>query len=114
MDVLCTHGAGLDAHPKRGTAWRITPDSTGQQADGIRELKELGTLPLDWLARSDGLTQAGITQVAMERPGASWTPVCNLLEGTVPILLVHAVHVQRRPGRQPDQADACWRAKRMR
>jgi hypothetical protein len=64
-----THGAGLDAHKKSVTACRITPDPTGQQADGIMELKECGTMTVDLLALCDWLAEAGITQVAMESPG---------------------------------------------
>jgi transposase len=29
MEVMFTHGAGLDVHKKRITACRVTPDPTG-------------------------------------------------------------------------------------
>jgi hypothetical protein len=45
-------------------ACRATRDPTGQQADGIMELKEFGTMTADLLALSDWLAAAGTTHVA--------------------------------------------------
>jgi hypothetical protein len=47
MDVVFTHGAGLDVHKQTVMACRVTPDPTGQQADGIMEGKAFGTLTRD-------------------------------------------------------------------
>jgi transposase len=69
MDVIFIHGAGLDVHKKSVTACRITPDPTGQQADGLVELKDFGTMTVDLLALSGWLTEAGITHVAMKSTG---------------------------------------------
>jgi transposase len=114
MDVVFTHCAGLDVHKKTVMACRVTPDPTGQQADGIMEVKAFGTLTRDLLALSDWLAAAGITHVAMESTGEYWRPVYNLLEGTVTIFLVNAAHVKQVPGRKTDKADARWLAKLMR
>jgi hypothetical protein len=38
MDVVFTHSAGLDVYKKTIMACRVSPDPTGQQADGIMEL----------------------------------------------------------------------------
>jgi transposase len=114
MDVVFTHGAGLDVHQKTVMACRVTPDPMGQPADGIMEVREFGTLTRDLLALSEGLTEAGITHVAMERTGASWKPVYNLREGTCTVCLVNAAHVKHVPGRKTDRAEARWLAKRMR
>jgi transposase len=114
MDVVFTHCAGLDVHKKTVRACRVRPDPTGQQADGVMEVKELGTLTPDLLALSDWLAAAGITHVAMESTGEYWRPVYNLLEGTVTIFLVNAAHVKQVPGRKTDKADARWLAKLMR
>jgi transposase len=114
MDVVFTHCAGLDVHKKTVMACRVTPDPTGQQADGIMEVKEFGTLTRDLLALSDWLAAVGITHVAMESTGEYWHPVYNLLEGTVTIFLVNAAHVKQVPGRKTDKADARWLAKLMR
>jgi transposase len=95
-------------------ACRVTPDPTGQQADGVMEVKEFGTLTRDLLAWSDRLAAAGITHVAMESTGEYWRPVYNLLDGAVTIFLVNAAHVKQVPGRKTDKADARWLAKLMR
>jgi hypothetical protein len=39
MEVIFTHGVGLDVHRKRITSCRVTPDPTGQPADGLLELQ---------------------------------------------------------------------------
>jgi transposase len=114
MDVVLTHGAGLDVQKKTVMAWRVTPDPTGQHADGVMEGKECGALTRDLLALSDWLAAAGITPVAMESTGEDWRPVYHLLEGTVTIFLVNAAHVKQGPGRKTDKADARWLATLMR
>jgi transposase len=114
MDVIFTHCAGLDVHKKTVMACRITPDPTGQQAEGLVELKEFGSMTVDLLALSDWLLEAGITHVAMESTGEYWKPVFNLLEGNVQVVLVNAAHVKQVPGRKTDKADARWLAKLMR
>jgi transposase len=114
MDVIFTHCAGLDVHKKTVMACRVTPDPTGQQADGLMELKEFGTMTADLLALSDWLTEVGITHVAMESTGEYWKPLYNILEGEVTVFLVNAAHVKQVPGRKTDKADARWLAKLMR
>jgi transposase len=114
MDVVFTHGAGLDVPKKSVMACRITSDPTAQQAEGLVEVREFGTLTVDLLALSAWLAAAGITHVAMESTGEYWKPVLNLLEGTVHVFLVNASHVKRVPGRKTDKADARWLAKLMR
>src|SRR5437773_209633 len=114
MDVVFLRCAGLDVHKKSLTACRIVPDPTGQEAEGMAELRTFGTMTLEWLALADGLTEASITHVAMERTGEYWTPVYHLLEGTCTVFLVHAAHVKNVPGRKTDKADARWLAKLMR
>jgi transposase len=114
MDVMFTHGAGLDVHKKTVMACRVTPDPTGQQADGVMELQAFGTMTRDLLALSDWLAEVGVTHVAMESTGEYWRPIYNLLEGSFTMLLVNAAHVKRVPGRKTDKADARGLAKLMR
>jgi transposase len=114
MDVMFTHCAGLDVQKKTVMACRVTPDPTGQQADGIMELQAFGTMTRDLLALSDWLAEVGVTHVAMESPGEYWRPIYNLLEGSFTVLLVNAAHVKQVPGRKTDKADARWLAKLMR
>jgi transposase len=114
MDVIFTHCAGLDVQKKTVMACRVTPDPTGQQVDGLMELKEFGTMTADLLALSDWLAAAGVTHVAMESTGEYWKPLYNILEGDVTVFLVNAAHVKQVPGRKTDKADARWLAKLMR
>ena len=114
MDVVFTHCAGLDVHKKTVMACRVTPDPPEQQADGLMEVREFGTLTIDLLALSDWLAAAGITHVAMESTGEYWKPVYNILEGDFTVFLVNAAHVKNVPGRKTDRADARWLAKLMR
>jgi transposase len=114
MDVMFTHGAGLDVHKKTVMACRVTPDPTGEHADGIMELQEFGAMTVDLLALSDWLAAAGMTPVAIESTGEYWKPLYNLLEGDVTVCLVNAAPVKQVPGRKTEKADARWLAKRMR
>jgi transposase len=114
MDVIFTHCAGLDVHKKRVTACRVIPDPTGQQAEGVTEVKDFGTMTRDLLALADWLAAVGITHVAMESTGEYWRPVYNLLEGDFTVFLVNAAHVKQVPGRKTDKNDARWLAKLMR
>jgi transposase len=114
MDVIFAHCAGLDVHKKRVTACRVIADPTGQQAEGIMEVKDFGTMTRDLLALADWLAAVGITHVAMESTGEYWRPVYNLLEGDFTVFLVNAAHVKQVPGRKTDKNDARWLAKLMR
>src|SRR5919108_3900370 len=114
MDVVFPHCAGLDVHKKRITACRVSPDPTGQHADGVMEVRDFGTLTIELLALSDWLSQVGVTHVAIESTGEYWKPVYNLLEGTFTVFVVNAAHVKNVPGRKTDKADARWLAKLMR
>jgi hypothetical protein len=73
MDVGFTRCAGLDVHKKRITACRMIPDPTGQEAEGIMELRTFGTMTRDLLVLADWLTEASITPVAMASTG-EYTP----------------------------------------
>jgi len=114
MEIMFSHCAGLDVHKKRITACRVPPDLTGQQADGLLELQDFGTMTADLLVLSDWLAAAGVTHVAMESTGEYWKPVFNILEESFTVFLVNASHGKQVPGRQTAKADARWLAKLMR
>jgi transposase len=114
MDAVFTHCAGLDVHKKSVTVCRLVSDSTGQNPEGVAELRTFGTMTIELLALADWLLEAGVTHIAMESTGEYWKPVYNLLEGVVTIFLVNASHVKNVPGRKTDPADARWLAKLMR
>ena len=78
MDVVFPRCAGLDVHKKSITACRLVPDPTGQEAEGLAELREFGTMTLELLALADWLTEASITHVAMERVRANTGPLSTI------------------------------------
>ena len=47
MDVVFPHCAGLDVHKKRITACRVSPEPTAQDADGVMEVRDFGTLKIE-------------------------------------------------------------------
>ena len=49
MDVVFTRCAGLDVHQKSMTACRMVPGPTGQEGEGIAELRTFGTMTRDLL-----------------------------------------------------------------
>ena len=98
MDVVFTRCAGLDVHKKSITACRMVPDPTGQEAEGIMELRTFGTMTRDLLGLADWLTAASITHVAMESTG-EYTP-----PGLVP--MVRGTVGSRWPRRWADAQDA--------
>ena len=114
MDVVLTRCAGLAVHKKRITAWRMIPDPTGREAEGMMALRTFGTMTHDLLSWADWLTEASMTHVAMESPGEYGQPGSHLLADPCTVLLVHAAHGKNVPGRKTDQAEARWLATLMR
>ncbi len=111
MDVIYPRCCGLDV-PKRGVvACLVTP---GADAAPTKEVRAFATMTDDLLARSDWLTAAGCTHIALERTGVSWKPVYNLLEDDFTLLLVNARHVKAVPGRKTDAKDCEWLADLLR
>ena len=106
MDGVVTRCAGLDVHKKSITACRMVPDPTGREAEGIMELSTFGTMTRDLLSVAGWLTEASITHGAMESTGEYWKPVYTLLEDTLTVFFINAVHVKNVPGRQTDKAEA--------
>jgi len=53
MDVVFAHCAGLDVHKKSVTACRLVSDSTGQEPEGVAELRTFGTMTIELLALAD-------------------------------------------------------------
>lgn len=111
MEVVHTHGAGLDVHKKTVVAAVIVPDSEGQVQ---KESRRFGTMTSDLLQLSDWLSSMGVTHVAMESTGEYWKPVYNILEDSFELLLVNAHHIRAVPGRKTDVNDAEWIADLLR
>src|SRR5437868_2373511 len=104
MDVLHRCGCGVDVHKASVVACLIAPSAGGAPC---KEVRTFGTMTADLLQLVDWLVAAGCTAVAMESTGSYWKPLYNLLEGTVPeVLVVNAAHIKQVPGRKTDIKDA--------
>jgi len=102
LDVVVTHGAGLDIHKKVIVATVLTPTVT--------ETRSFGTHTPDLLDLADWLQAGGVTHVAMEATGVYWKPVVNLLEAYPfdAVMVVNPQHIKGMPGRKTDVQDSQW------
>jgi transposase len=107
MDLLHTHGAGLDVHKKTIVAHARIIDAHGRVE---RHTRTFGTMTADLLALAAWLLSLEITHVAMESTGEYWKPIYNILEGSFTVLVVNAQHIKNVPGRKTDVKDAQWLA----
>jgi transposase len=107
MDLLHTHGAGLDVHKKTVVAHARITDARGRVE---RHTRTFGTMTADLLALAAWLLSLEITHVAMESTGEYWKPIYNILEGSFTVLVVNAQHIKNVPGRKTDVKDAQWLA----
>jgi len=105
MDLLHTHGAGLDVHKKTVVAHARITDTRGRVE---RHTRTFGAMTADLLALAAWLLSLEITHVAMESTGEYWKPVYNILEGSFTVLVVNAQHIKNVPGRKTDVKDAQW------
>jgi transposase len=105
MDLLYTHGAGLDVHKQRVVAHARITDAKGRVT---RHTHTFGTMTADLLNLATWLLSLEITHVAMESTGEYWKPIYNILEGSFTLLVVNAAHIKNVPGRKTDVKAAEW------
>ncbi len=79
MDVVHTHGAGLDVHKKTVVA-AVSVLAAGTWR---KETRTFGTMMAEVLALSDWLSSLGVTQVAMESTGEYWKPATTVWKPTL-------------------------------
>lgn len=103
MQIVHTQCAGIDVHKKTVVVCCriVSPDGTA-----TTPIRTFSTMTAGLLALVDWLLALGITHIAMERTGAFWKPVYNLLEGSFTVLVVNAQHIKPVPGRKTDVKDA--------
>ena len=112
MEALYRTCCGVDVHKKTVVACLIRPGTRGTPS---KETRSFGTMTADLLALLDWLVAADCEAVAMESTGSFWKPIYNLLEGTLPqVLVVNAAHIKQVPGRKTDVKDAEWIADLLR
>ncbi len=107
ISVVHEISCGLDVHKDTVSACLLSADSSGQEQSEVREFK---TFTDDLEKLRDWLLERECPVVAMESTGSYWTPVHNVLEGAVKVVLVNARHMRNLPGRKTDINDSRWLA----
>jgi transposase len=107
--VSVVHGicCGLDVHKKTISACLLRSDNSGTEQCEVREFE---TFTDDLFRLREWLIERECPVVAMESTGPYWTPVHNILEGFLQVILVNARHMRNVPGRKTDLADSRWLA----
>ena len=97
---------GIDVHAKTAVVCLIRK--------GKKQTRTYSTMTDDLLKLSDWLASEECTHAAIESTGVYWTPVFNILEGTLEVILVNARKVKAVPGRKTDVRDCEWLADLLR
>jgi transposase len=111
MEVVHERCCGLDVHAKTVVACLIVPGPDGKPSKTVRTF---GTMTDDLIRLRDWLLEAQCSIVAMESTGVYWKPICNLLEGSLEVMVVNAQHIKQVPGRKTDVRDCEWIADLLR
>jgi transposase len=98
---------GLDVHKKTVSACLLWSAAGGAEQC---EVMEFETFTDDLIRLKEWLIERECSVVAMESTGPYWTPVHNILEGFVQVILVNARHMRNVPGRKTDLSDSRWLA----
>lgn len=97
--------AGIDVHKKMLAICLLKAGSAGTVS---KEIRTVGTTTRELLSLLDWLVTEHCESVAMESTGVYWKPVFNLLESSIPVVLVNAQHIKALPGRKTDIKDCEW------
>ena len=98
---------GLDVHKKTVSACLLWSDASGKEQC---EVMEFETFTDDLFRFKEWLMGRKCAVVAMESTGPYCTPVHNVLEGFLQVILVNARHMRNVPGRKTDLSDSRWLA----
>src|SRR5260370_9665108 len=104
MEILHPRCGGLDVHQQTVVACaRVVAGSSV-----AHDVRTFGTTTPELLALGDWLAAHGCTHVAMESTGVYWKSVWHVLEGSVELVLAHAIHIPNIPARKDDRTHATW------
>jgi transposase len=107
--ISVVHGisCGLDVHKNSVSACMLYSDSSGAEQSEVREFQ---TFTDDLIKLKEWLLERECPVIAMESTGPYWTPVHNVLEDSVNVILVNARHMRNVPGHKTDISDSRWLA----
>jgi len=96
---------GLDVHKETISACLLLSDKQGRERS---EFAEFGTFTDELEAMREWLVNHQCPVIAMESTGPYWTPIHNVLEGFLDVMLVNPRHMKNVPGRKTDVSDSRW------
>ncbi len=107
ISVVHEISCGLDVHKKSVSACLLYSDSSGAEQS---EMREFETFTDDLIKLKEWLLERECPVIAMESTGPYWTPIHNVLEDSVRVILVNARHMRNVPGHKTDISDSRWLA----
>jgi transposase len=107
ISVVHEISCGLDVHKNSVSACLLYSDSSGAEQS---EMREYQTFTDDLIKLKEWLLERECPVVAMESTGPYWTPIHNVLEDSVKVVLVNARHMRNVPGHKTDINDSRWLA----
>ena len=96
---------GLDVHKETISACLLVSRKRGRERS---EVADFGTFTDELVQLREWLLAHQCPVVAMESTGPYWTPVHNVLEGFLTVLLINPRHMKNVPGRKTDISDSRW------
>jgi transposase len=104
METAYRRCSGIDVHKKSVMVHVLPPQG---QSEGRTLEREFRTFSRDLRSLRGWLKNCGVTEVVMESTGQYWRAVWNILEGSIPkLVLVNPAHVKALAGRKTDRIDA--------
>lgn len=98
---------GLDVHKRSVSACLLFSDSEGKERELMEEFE---TFTDDLTRLREWLLEHNCPVAAIESTGSYWTPVHNVLEDHVEVILVNPKHFKNLRGRKTDISDSRWLA----
>jgi transposase len=104
MELIQRRCCGIDVHKKTLMVHVLPPQG---QIEAKPLEREFRTFTRDLRGLREWLKECGVSEVVMEATGQYWRPVWNMLEGTIPgLMLVNPQHVKALAGRKTDRIDS--------
>lgn len=104
METAYRRCCGMDVHKKSVMVHVLPPQG---QTEGKALEREFPTFSRDLRSLRGWLKNCRVTEVVMESTGQYWRAVWNILENSVPrLVLVNPAHVKALAGRKTDRIDA--------
>jgi len=107
MQVVCTHGAGLDVHKKTVV---VTVLLTAANGGVTKETRTFSTMTAALLRLAAWLTDLPVDHWALESTGVYGSPISTLRAEGRTVLLVNPQPIKAVPGRKTDVRESEWLA----